>query len=69
MEKVLPILHCGSREETVCFDGLDMFYKKFASGFVISTLTILIFLWDPISFLKDPQMVSPEPTGYLSTSS
>ena len=43
MEKVLPILHCGSREETVCFDGLDMFYKNFASGFVISTLTVLIF--------------------------
>ena len=43
MEKVLPSLHCGSREETVCFDGLDMFYQNFASGFVILTLTVLIF--------------------------
>ena len=43
MEKVLPILHCGFREETVCFDGLDLFYKNFASGFVILTLTVLIF--------------------------
>ena len=43
MEKVLPIFHCGSREETVCFDGLDMFYQNFASGFVIPTPTVLIF--------------------------
>ena len=52
MEKVLPILHCGSREETVCFDGLDIFYQNFASSCVILTPSVLIFFSAPKSFFK-----------------
>ena len=52
MEKVLPIFHCGSREETVCFDGLDIFYQNFASSCVILTPSVLIFFSAPKSFFK-----------------
>ena len=52
MEKVLPIFHCGSREETVCFDGLVMFYQNFTSSFVISTPTVFIFSETQFYFLK-----------------
>ena len=52
MEKVLPSLHCGSREETVCFDGLDIFYQNFASSCVILTPSVLIFFSAPKSFFK-----------------